>query len=282
MDMGTSGPENGRTSALTCGRTGGQAGSRSGGRASGRGRRAAGAASVALLVALGAAACSSSDNSAQLDSWAKSVCGGISAPIQEIQAAQADTGRIIPGETPSALQTRLADDLGKLAAGNQQIAQAVQAAGAPQTSDGAQTQANAVSELNQAGGGYTKVQATVKELSVGDQAKFAAALKGVSDQVQQLSTQSTTALQKLQSGQLGTALGKQPDCAAPSVTPAAASSGPATSGSAQPKASGSASGKASPSGSASAGGSGSSNGSSSGGGSSSSGSASPDASSSAG
>ncbi|MBF9070615.1 hypothetical protein [Streptacidiphilus fuscans] len=241
------------------------------------------------MVALGAAACTSSDNSAQLDSWAKSVCGGISAPIQEVQAAQADTGKIIPGESPSALQTRLADDLGKLAAGNQQIAQAVQAAGAPQTSDGTQTQASAVSELNETAGGYTKVQATVKELSVDDQAKFAAALKGVSDQVQQLSTQSTTALQKLQSGQLGAALGKQPACAAPSGTPTAestgASTGATTSGSPQPKASGSASDKASPSGSSSAGGS-SSGSSSSGGGSSSggssSGSGSPDASSSAG
>ncbi|MEY9848268.1 hypothetical protein [Streptacidiphilus sp. MAP5-3] len=269
LDMRTSGPGNGRTSAPSCGRTSGRTG--------GRGRRAAGAASVALVVALGAAACTSSDNSAQLDSWAKSVCGGISAPILEVQAAQADTGRIIPGESPSALQTRLVDDLGKLAAGNQQIAQAVQAAGAPQTSDGAQTQANAVSELNQAAGGYTKVQATVKELSVDDQAKFAAALKGVSDQVQQLSTQSTTALQKLQSGQLGTALGKQPDCAAPSGSPTAASTSATTSGSPQPKASGSASDKASSSGSSSPSGS-----SSAGGSGSSSGSASPDASSSAG
>jgi hypothetical protein len=174
---------------------------------------------VTAAVVVGASACGGSDSTAQLDSWAKSVCGGVAAPIQSVQSAQGDTGQIIPGEAPAALQTRLAADMGKLATGNQQIAQAVQAAGAPKTDGGAQLQADAVSELNQAAGGYTKVQATVKALSVTDQARFAAALRGVSDQVQQLSTLSSGALQKLQTGDLGAALKRQPGCAQPSGTP---------------------------------------------------------------
>ncbi|MEZ0069587.1 cell pole-organizing protein PopZ [Streptacidiphilus sp. MAP12-20] len=207
-----------------------------------RGGRGATVAAVTVVVALGAAACSGSDSTAQLDSWAKSVCGGVAAPIQAVQAAQDDTGKIISGESPAALQTRLSADLGKLAAGNQQIAQAVQAAGAPQTTDGAQTQAEAVSELNQAAGGYTKVQATVRGLSVTDQARFAASLRGISDQVQQLSTLSSSALQKLQTGELGAALKRQPGCAAPSGTPTP-SAGDSTSSA--PSASSSTSAKAS-------------------------------------
>lgn len=199
--------------------------------------RVAVAASVAAVVALGTAACGGSDDTAKLDSWAKSVCGGISAPINALAAAKADTGRIVQGESPADLQKRMADDMGKMATGNQQIAQAVQAAGAPSTSDGAQTQADAVSELNQAAGGYTKVQQTVKALPVNDQARFAAGLRGVSDQIGQLSTQSSAALQKLQSGDLGAALGRQPGCAAPSDTPTA---GGADSSTATPNASGSA------------------------------------------
>ncbi|WP_042390207.1 hypothetical protein [Streptacidiphilus melanogenes] len=206
-----------------------------GGRTAGR---VAVAASVAAVVALGTAACGGSDSTGKLDSWAKSVCGGIAAPIRTVADAKADTGRIIQGESPADLQTRLAADMGRLATGNQQIAQAVQAAGAPATKDGSQTQADAVSELNQAAGGYTKVQQIVKALPVNDQARFAAGLRGVSDQIGQLSTQSSAALQTLQTGDLGAALSRQPGCAAPSGT--AAAGGSDTSG-ASPAASGSAS-----------------------------------------
>ncbi|SEL39773.1 hypothetical protein [Streptacidiphilus jiangxiensis] len=201
------------------------------------------AALAATFVGLATAACGGSDSSSKLDAWAKSVCGGIATPIQAVSDAKADTGKIIPGETPTQLQVRLATDMGKLAAANQQIAQAVQAAGAPQTTNGAQTQADAVSELNQAAGGFTKVQQTVKSLPVSDQARFAAELRGVSDQIGQLSTQSSTALQQLQSGDLGAALGRQSGCAAPSGSPTADAStaAPGASSSGAAAASGSAS-----------------------------------------
>ncbi|QMU67230.1 small secreted protein [Streptacidiphilus sp. P02-A3a] len=174
----------------------------------------------AVLLAFGATACSS-DNTKQLDAWAVSLCGGMQTPVQQANAALADTGTVKTGETPAALQTRLASDLGTLATANTQIAQAVQKAGAPTVDDGAQTQASAVSELNQAAGGYTSVQQAVSALPVNDQAKFAAGLKGVGDKVQQLAELSTSALQQLQSGSLGTALAKQPGCKSVSASPSA-------------------------------------------------------------
>ncbi|WP_042427857.1 hypothetical protein [Streptacidiphilus anmyonensis] len=224
------------------------------GRAAGR---VAVAASVAAVVALGTTACGGSDSTSKLDSWAKSVCGGIATPIKTVADAKADTGRIVQGESPTDLQKRLADDMGQLATGNQQIAQAVQAAGAPATNGGSQTQADAVSELNQAAGGYTKVQQTVKALPVNDQARFAAGLRGVSDQIGQLSTQSSAALQTLQTGDLGAALNRQPGCAAPSGSPTDGGSGTSA---ASPDASGSASSSA-PTSSASASASGTAKGS---------------------
>jgi hypothetical protein len=214
--------------------------------------RVAVAASVAVLVALGTAACGGSASTANLDSWAKSVCGGIAAPIKSVDDAKADTGRIIQGESPADLQKRIAGDMGQLATGNQQIAQAVQAAGAPATNGGAQTQADAVSELNQTAGGYTKVQQTVKALPVNDQARFAAGLRGVSDQIGQLSTQSSAALQTLQTGDLGAALSRQPGCAAPSSTPTDGGSDTSGASGASPAASGSAGAAPSASSSASA------------------------------
>ncbi len=197
----------------------------------------------AVLLAFGATACSS-DNTKQLDTWATSLCGGMQSPVQQANAALADAGLVKPGETPAALQTRLATDFGTLATSNTQIAQAVQKAGVPPVDNGAQTQASAVSELNQAAGGYTSVQQAVSALPVNDQAKFAAGLKGVGDKVQQLAELSTSALQQLQSGNLGTALAKQPGCksvsASPSAggatggAPGAASAGPSGPAGAQP------------------------------------------------
>ncbi|MEY9840876.1 small secreted protein [Streptacidiphilus sp. EB103A] len=184
-------------------------------------------AAPAALIALGATACSSG-NGAKLDAWAKTVCGGLQAPVQQSNTARADTGAVRSGESPKALQARLAADFGTLAGANTSIAQAVQQAGAPATDNGAQTQADAVTELNQAAGGYTKVQQTIQALPSGDQAKFAAGLKGVSDQVQQLAELSTAALQKLQTGDMGTALAKQPGCKSVSTTSAVGGAGTAT------------------------------------------------------
>lgn len=195
-------------------------------------------AAPAALLAFGATACGSGSGP-QLDGWAKSLCEGVQSPVQQSNVALADTGALKPGETPQALQTRLAADLGALAAANTQIAQAVQKAGAPNVTNGAQTQADAVTELNQAAGGYTTVQHAVQALVVSDQAKFAASLKGVGDQVQRLAEQSTSALQTLQTGDLGTALAKQPGCK--SVNGAGTATG---SGSASPSASGPAAGVA--------------------------------------
>ena len=185
-------------------------------------------AAPAALLALGVTACSSG-NGAKLDAWAKTVCGGLQTPVQQSNTALADTGAVKSGESPKALQTRLATDFGSLATANTKIAQVVQQAGAPAADNGAQTQADAVTELNQAAGGYTKVQQTVQALPSGDQAKFAAGLKGVSDQVQQLAELSTSALEKLQTGDMGTALAKQPGCKSVSATTASTATGGASS-----------------------------------------------------
>jgi hypothetical protein len=200
----------------------------------------------AVLLAFGATACSG-DNTKQLDAWAVTLCGGMQTPVQQADAALADTGTVRSGETPAALQTRLAADLGTLSGANSQIAQAVQKAGAPKVDNGAKTQASAIAELTQAANGYTSVQQAVAALPVSDQAKFAAGLKGVGDKLQQLAELSTSALQQLQAGDLGTALAKQPGCksvkATAETTPAPGSTG-TPSGTATASPSGSASGAA--------------------------------------
>ncbi|MFJ6212289.1 small secreted protein [Streptomyces sp. NPDC092296] len=183
------------------------------------------------LLAFGAAACS--DNSEQLDAWAKSVCDAAQDPIAQANSALADTGRVQQGESPAQLRKRLSGDIAVLGRANQQIAASVDKAGAPKVDGGAGLQQQAVAELGKAATGYQDVQRKVDALPTDDQARFADGLKSVGDQVQQLAELSSSAIAKLQTGDLGQAIAKQPGCrtASPSPgDPTAADSTPAGSG----------------------------------------------------
>lgn len=178
------------------------------------------------LLAFGAVACS--DNSEQLNSWAGSVCSAAKGPIAQAAAALADTGRVSEGEDPDQLRKRLSGDIAVLGQANRQIAAAVDKAGAPEVDHGADLQKQAVGELGEAAAGYQDVQHKVDSLATGDQAKFADGLKSVGDQVQQLAQLSSTAIARLQDGDLGQAIAKQPGCRTASTTPTAPTA-PATS-----------------------------------------------------
>jgi hypothetical protein len=186
---------------------------------------------LGALLAFGAVGCGG-DNSAQLNAWATSVCAAAKDPIAQAQAALADTGQVKEGETPVDLQQRLSADLAGLARTNQQIAEAIDKAGAPKVENGAGLQKDAADELNKAAQGYLDVQKKLDALPNTDQAKFADALRSVGDQIQQLSNLSTQAQNKLQSGDLGAAMAKQAGCkpggAATAATDAPATDAPAT------------------------------------------------------
>ena len=179
---------------------------------------------LGALLAFGAVGCGG-DNSAQLNAWATSVCGSAKDPIAQAQAALADTGQVKEGETPADLQKRLSADVAALAGTNQQIADAIDKAGAPKVENGAGLQKDAADELKKAAEGYLDVQKKLDALPNVDQAKFADALSKVGDQVEQLATLSTQAQNKLQSGELGAAMAKQPGCK-PGGAAAAATASP--------------------------------------------------------
>ncbi|MEV7118165.1 MULTISPECIES: hypothetical protein [Kitasatospora] len=183
---------------------------------------------LGALLALAAVGCSA-DDSAKLDGWAKNVCDAARDPIAQSRTALADTGNVKEGESPVDLQKRLSTDLAALAATNQQLADAVEKAGAPKIDSGAKVQQDAVNELKQVAQGYLDAQKKLDGLTNADQAKFADGLRSVGDQVQRLSQVSTGALATLQSGDLGDAIKKQPGCkAAAAGAPAAAPSGSAS------------------------------------------------------
>ncbi|MFJ1757717.1 small secreted protein [Kitasatospora sp. NPDC088134] len=208
---------------------------------------------LGALLALAAVGCSA-DDSAKLDGWAKNVCDSARDPIAQSRTALADTGNVKDGEAPADLQKRLSADLATLAATNQQLADAVQKAGAPKIDNGTKVQQDAVNELKQVAQGYLDAQKKLDGLSSGDQGKFADGLRSVGDQVQRLSQVSTTALGALQSGDLGDAIKKQTGCKAPAPgagAPAADPSGSAAPGGAAPSGAPQPAGSAAPSSAAS-------------------------------
>ncbi|WP_033251353.1 hypothetical protein [Kitasatospora phosalacinea] len=183
---------------------------------------------LGALLALAAVGCSADDSAAKLDGWAKSVCDAAKDPVAQSRAALADTADVKEGESPADLQKRLSADLASLATTNQQLADAVQKAGAPKIDDGAKVQQDAVNELKQVAQGYLDAQKKLDGLASTDQAKFADGLHSVGDQVQQLSQVSTSALATLQSGDLGDAMKKQPGCKAGAAGTGTASTDPAS------------------------------------------------------
>ncbi|WP_371497964.1 small secreted protein [Kitasatospora sp. NBC_00374] len=205
-------------------------------------KRLLAASALGVVLALGAAACSD-DNTAQLGTWAKGVCDAAQAPIAQSRTALADTAVVQPEEAPADLQKRLSADLAALGKTNQELADAIDKAGAPKVDDGATVQQNAVGELKQAAQGYQDAQKKLDGLSNADRAKFADGLRSVGDQVQRLSRLSTQAMNRLQSGELGDALKKQPGCKA--ATPDAAP-GTGTTGTGAPGASSAPAGSGSP------------------------------------
>jgi hypothetical protein len=183
---------------------------------------------LGVLLAFGAVGCGGDDNSKQLESWASNVCGAAKDPIAQAQSALADTGQVKTGEAPADLQKRLSTDIGRLAKTNQDIASAIDAAGAPKVDNGAALQKDTVDELKKAADGYQDVQKKLDALPNNDQAKFADGLRSVADQVQRLASLSTQAQSKLQRGELGAAMAKQDGCKPSQATPGAGASGSAS------------------------------------------------------
>ncbi|MER7751156.1 hypothetical protein [Kitasatospora sp. NPDC097643] len=182
---------------------------------------------LGALLAFGAVGCGD-DNSKQLESWASNVCGAAKDPIAQAQAALADTGQVKTGEAPVDLQKRLSADIGRLAKTNQDIAAAIDAAGAPKVEDGANLQKDTIAELKKAADGYQDVQKKLDAVNTTDRSKFADGLRSVSDQIQQLASLSTQAQGKLQRGELGAAMAKQEGCKPSSAAPTDGAGTPAT------------------------------------------------------
>ncbi|MFK8909805.1 small secreted protein [Streptomyces sp. YS-3] len=206
-------------------------------------KKLAAALSGGAVLVLALSGCSSDDSDKKVNDWAKTFCDQAQPQIKKITDANASI------EKQTADESKPADVQKTDSAAFQQISDAYKAlagsldkAGVPPVDEGDKTQQEAGKELTASSASYADLKKKVDALDTGDQAKFADGLKGVADQLNTISKSSDDALKKLESGELGKAMQKQPGCQKQTAS---------ASSSATPAAGGDASKQASPSGPAS-------------------------------
>jgi hypothetical protein len=187
----------------------------------------------AVLLMATLSGCSGDDDSDEkVNDWAKKVCDQVQPQLKKIASANTAIQQATSDSSkPADVQKNDSAAFGSISEAYKSLGAAVNSAGAPPVDDGEKTQREAVKELNSTATSYAGLKKKVDGLDTKDQAKFADGLKGVADDLDTLSKSGDQALQKLQSGDVGKAMAKQPGCQKPSA--GAGSASPTTAGSSQ-------------------------------------------------
>ena len=201
-------------------------------------KKLAAALSGGAVLMLALSGCSD-DSNKKVDDWAKTFCNTAQPQFKKITDANAaiqaqtrdDSKPADVQKTDSAAFQQISDAYKALGA-------AVDKAGAPPVKDGATTQQEAVKELNASSVSYANLKKKVDALNAGDQAAFAKGLEDIATELGKISSTGDASLKKLESGDIGKAMQKQPGCQ--KQTPSAPA--PSASGAGAPAASPSGSG----------------------------------------
>ncbi|MEE1756829.1 small secreted protein [Streptomyces sp. SP18CS02] len=207
-----------------------------------------------LVLALSGCSGDEDDGANKVDAWAKKVCDQAQPQIQKRANAQQTIISTAADGKPADIQAADSKAFQDIADADKALAKAVQGAGTPPVDNGDKLQQDAVKELNATAVAYEGLKKQVDALDPKDQQKFADGLQGVADGLKKIEKMDQDALSKLQSGQLGQSMAKQPGCqkAKASVPPAQLGSGASASPAASPAAASPAAAASKPAASASA------------------------------
>ncbi|MEU0670571.1 small secreted protein [Streptomyces lavendulocolor] len=201
-------------------------------------KKLAAALSGGAVLVLALSGCSSDEEGGEnkVDAWAKKVCDQAQPQIQKRADAQQTIISTAADGKPADIQAADSKAFQDIADADKALAKAVQDAGVPPVDNGEKLQQDAVKELNSTATAYEGLKKQVDALDPKDQQKFADGLQSVAEGLKKIEKMDQDALAKLQSGQLGQAMAKQPGCrkaeasVSPNVPPA--KPGPAASASA--------------------------------------------------
>ncbi|WP_030782190.1 hypothetical protein [Streptomyces sp. NRRL S-920] len=185
-------------------------------------KKLAAALSGGAVLVLTLSGCSSDDGNKELDDWAKKVCDSVQPQSKKI----ADANAAIQKETsdnssPADVQKTDSKAFQDMSDAYKAMGSSVKDAGAPPVDDGQKKTDDAVKELNGISKSYADLKKQVDGLNTKNQADFADGLKDVAGELDKLSKSGNEALEKLQEGEVGKAMGKQDSCKSASATPSA-------------------------------------------------------------
>ncbi|MFI8824529.1 small secreted protein [Streptomyces sp. NPDC053431] len=174
---------------------------------------------VLMLVLSGC----SDDKSDKVNDWAKTFCDQAQPQIQKRANANQLIISTAADSKPATIKAADSKAFQDIAAADRALAKAVESAGAPPVDNGEKIQQDAIKELNATAVAYDGLKKQVDALDTTNQQKFADGLKVVSDSLAKIQTMDQDAVAKLQAGELGQAMAKQPGCQTPkaSVPPSA-------------------------------------------------------------
>ncbi|MER7517262.1 small secreted protein [Streptomyces sp. NPDC126499] len=184
------------------------------------------------------------DEGDKVNDWAKTFCDQAQPQIQKRANANQLIISTAADSKPATIQAADSKAFQDIADADRALAKAVESAGAPPVANGEKIQQDAIKELNATAVAYDGLKKQVDALDTSNQQKFADGLKVVSDNLAKIQNMDQDAVAKLQAGELGQAMAKQPGCQTPkaSTPPASPKAGgpastPATSPSGKPSAS---------------------------------------------
>ncbi|MFD9219874.1 small secreted protein [Streptomyces sp. NPDC060064] len=177
-------------------------------------KKLAAALSGGAVLVLALSGCSDDSGDSKVNAWAKKVCDQAQPQIQKRANAQQTIISTAADGKPADIQAADSKAFQDIAAADGALAAAVKAAGTPPVDNGEKLQTDAVNELNATAKAYLDLKKQVDALNAKDQQKFADGLQGVADGLKKIENMDQAALKKLQSGELGTAMAKQPGCQA--------------------------------------------------------------------
>ncbi|MGA5217906.1 small secreted protein [Streptomyces cinereoruber] len=191
-------------------------------------KKLAAALSGGAVLVLALSGCSD-DEGNKVDDWAKTFCDQAKPQIQK----RADAHQIIistaADSKPAEIQAADSKAFQDIADADRALAKAVESAGAPPVENGEKIKQDAVKELNETAVAYEGLKKQVDALDPSNQQKFADGLQNVANGLTKIEKMDQQALAKLEEGDLGKAMAKQPGCQKPTV-----STPPKPSGSASP------------------------------------------------
>ncbi|OEJ60064.1 small secreted protein [Streptomyces agglomeratus] len=182
-------------------------------------KKFAAALSGGAVLVMALSGCSDDESDNKVDDWAKTVCDQVQPQLKKISDANASIQKqTADNSKPADVQRTDSQAFQQISDAYKAMGTAVDKAGAPPVEDGETTQKEAVKELNDSSAAYADLRKQVDGLDTSDQAKFADGLKGVADELSKISKSGDQALQKLQSGEVGKAMAKQPGCQKPGAS----------------------------------------------------------------